>query len=692
MTLRLPSERTLCGTLLAICVALNLWFSSCGWHNSLREGHEFRQVQNALTIRGLQQEGWHLAYPLPLFGPPWSAPMEFPLYQACVAQVGAVSGLALEPAGRLVSLAFFYLTLPACFLLAGALDLSVPRRWLLLSALLLSPLYLYYARTVMIESTALCFAAWFLVAYGRAVETGRPRWLVAAALLGSFAALAKVTTLIVFFAVAGVWTLALFARAARGGPERGAAFRRLVGRALLATVPAVLVGTAWVRFSDGVKLSNPFSAFLASGAMAGFNFGAPGQRFLPEVWERVAKLAAHSVLSPFSLACLVILALLLGPAFRRAAVLPVLGFLAGPFIFANLHFIHDYYYFAGGLFLVAALAVAWSHLLDHPAFPAAGKWLVIVACLAAQVYTFTHSYFRLQDPRRPEPPALARALGAATTGDDVILVYGQDWNPLLAYYSGRRAVMVPEQYAKDDAALRSVLARLAPRHIGALVVTGPARHEGARIAALCTALALHDRPLLESDDTQCFLAERLVAGAVPVLANMPLPGLTLATPAAPAVPGINWVRYVTASLTDHAPFAMMHPEPVEALAPFGLSTSELAGRRVFNAHAPCRLTFEVPAGARAIAGGYGLLPEAYSNGHGLDGVRFLVELIRPSGERTVLLDRFLNPSARPDDRGRQPLTIPLPAGAQGRLLFSTLPGERNNISFNWAFWDHLSIR
>ena len=173
------SENTACVGLFIFSVVLNLVFSSVGLRHSLLEVHDFRQVQTALTARCLQEEGWSLAYPTPLFGPPWSAPMEFPFYQVCVARFGALTGLPLEPAGRLVALGFLYLSLPAWFGLAGLLGLPPARRWLLLSLILLSPVYLYYSRSFMIESTTLCASAWFLFAYCRALEGRRAVWLAA---------------------------------------------------------------------------------------------------------------------------------------------------------------------------------------------------------------------------------------------------------------------------------------------------------------------------------------------------------------------------------------------------------------------------------------------------------------------------------------------------------------------------------
>ncbi|HTO02414.1 MAG TPA: hypothetical protein VL069_01875, partial [Opitutus sp.] len=275
--MRRLDERNVCIGVFILSVLLNLGFSSVGLRNSLLEIHEFRQLQTAYSTRYIQSDGFSLAYPTPLFGPPWSAPMEFPLYQVCVAQFVKLTGLPLEPAGRLVSLAFLFLGLPAGFGLAGLLALPPHRRWLFLSLILLSPGYLYYSRSFLIESTALCVSAWFLLGYCKALQLRSRGWLAAAVGFGIAAALTKVTTLIVFLVVAAAYTLHLLWKDARDPTTRPRLWGTILF-ALAATIPAVAIGTAWVHFSDAVKLSNPLSADLVSANLWTFNFGTWHQR------------------------------------------------------------------------------------------------------------------------------------------------------------------------------------------------------------------------------------------------------------------------------------------------------------------------------------------------------------------------------------------------------------------------------
>ena len=82
-------------------------------------GHEFRQTQTALSIQFIEKDqNFSLAYPTPVFGPPWSIPMEFPLYQWVAATLAKHFDWSVAFSGRVVGIICFYLSLPAVGLLA----------------------------------------------------------------------------------------------------------------------------------------------------------------------------------------------------------------------------------------------------------------------------------------------------------------------------------------------------------------------------------------------------------------------------------------------------------------------------------------------------------------------------------------------------------------------------------------------
>ncbi|MEO6993192.1 MAG: hypothetical protein ABI273_06165, partial [Lacunisphaera sp.] len=185
--------------LFILTLLVNLWALTRRWNASLRDGHEFRQYQTALTAYYFQKDGLRLDYETPVLGPPWSIPFEFPVYQAVVAKLSNLSGLPLEQAGRLTSILFFYATLPALWLLLRHRLTDPSERLLALTPVLLCPVLLFYSRTFMIESTALCLTVWFAVFFELIVSRVRAGNLLAVWLFGTLAALTKITTFAAFW-------------------------------------------------------------------------------------------------------------------------------------------------------------------------------------------------------------------------------------------------------------------------------------------------------------------------------------------------------------------------------------------------------------------------------------------------------------------------------------------------------------
>jgi len=679
-----------CVALFLLCLALNLGFSLVGWNHSLREIHESRQVQTALSARYLQQEGWSLDYPLPLFGPPWSAPFEFPLYQYCAAFLAKLSGLTLESAGRLTALVFFYLALPAFYFLQEFLPIPRERRWLLPSLLLLSPVHLYYSRSFMIESTALCCAAWFLLFFCRALTRSGWVWPAAALLAGAGAALVKLTTLVVFLVPAALFTLGLPLHR-KESPDASRTLWSRVALAALLAIGALLAGLLWTRHADAVKASNPLAAAFVSSELRGFVFGPFSQRLAPEFW---GKLAGHTFTAIMPVANAVIL-FLFGLILIRPARPVVLGllfcFFSGPLIFANLHAVHDYYFYACGVFALAALAVAWSHLMDQTQFPTAARGLVVVISLGLQVAAYAGSYLRVQRTDPPPAPELAELLREVTAPDDIVLVFGQDWNPLLSYYAGRRALMVVDRYFPDEWRLTEVLSRIDPQRITALVITGNLRNHPDALRQLKARLNLSADPILVGPDTHLHVANPLVQAVRDRVDLLPLKSF-LPADTGTETTKIPRQRFKFSNLPDARATQMMHPPPEEIIHPFGIATYDLDQHVILDAHAPTDVRFIVPQGMRQVEIAFGILFAAYTGEQPTDGVEFAVELLPPDGPRRRLYSRELRPVQAAGDRGTQTATVALPAGTAGQLLFRTLPGPSGSIARDWAYWARIDIR
>lgn len=682
--------RRLYVVLFAICLAVNLAFSLVGWNHSLREIHESRQVQTALSARHLQREGWSVDYPLPLFGPPWSAPFEFPLYQYCAALVADTTGLALEPAGRLTALLFFYLALPAFYLLQTYLPISRERWWLLPALLLLSPAHLYYSRSFMIESTALCAAAWFLLFFCWALDRPDWRWPAAALAAGILAALVKFTTFVVFLVPAAIQTVRLLLP--REGLPAGGRPRVLVlALAAVLAAAAITAGFLWTRHADAVKAANPLAAAFVSSELREFVFGPPGQRIEAVFWRAIAGNATSAILPVANVVILVLFGMLLARRARRAVAGLLLCFISGPLVFANLHAVHDYYFYACGVFALAAMAVAWSELLDHDAFPVAGRSLVIVFSLGLQVAAYATSYLSVQRQPIAPAPELAPVLHDVTGPDDIVLIFGQDWNPMLAYHADRRAIMVIDRYFAEGWRLEKALQGVDLARVTALVVTGEMRFHPEALRTLIANLGLTDQPVLLGSDTNLFVAKHLARAIQERAEITPYKDLTMGDSGGETA-SIPRRRFKPASAPDPRITSMMHPQPEEIIHPFSLAAYDLDKQVVTDAHAPTDIVFAVPPGAKRAEIRFGILTSAYTGGQPTDGVEFQVVLIADDSPLRVLFSRILKPASVVADRNTQAATISLPAGASGRLFFRTLPGPAGSITSDWAYWARIEIR
>lgn len=663
----------------ALVTVVTIGLLGLSWHESLLDRYEFRQLQTALSSFWIAQEGWQLNYLLPLFGPPWSVPMEFPVYQIIVATLHSLTGLPLEQAGRLTGIGFLLLTLPAVYDLLAVAGLQRSRRLIVLALILSSPVYLFYARAFMIETTALFFAVWFLALFRRALVQAHPGWVIAATLAATLAALTKITTFLVF----GIPALALAIAALRAAqPAPGARTHVFVRTGISILIAAVSLGLAWwwISHGDAVKDSNPFTGFLTARELQAWNYGPWALRGDWSYWVKLQENIISYNLTEGAL----VLALLCVPfaprRIRWIAGIAGLGFFSGPLVFANLYHIHDYYYAANSLLLLAAagllLAAAW----DDPRLPRGTNWLILTLMLACQWHAFYRGYYSHHRNPAPPPPVLATIIRDTVPVDGVVLIYGADWNPLLPYYFQRRAVMVPGERENETAVLEDVLARLPPRHIAAMVIHGDklrARPDFIRERA--ARFGLSPEPAASHGDDVLYLP----VGAAPTGLLTLAPELT----DDPFPTGLN------ADLLTDSALPLFKPAPHAVRSQYGIGTAVVAGRTLLNAHAPAELVFRPAPGARrfhAVAG----LPDAAFDPDGTaitDGISLEVVAVPPEGPRRLLYRRLLDPARHPADRGPQTIDLDLPVGFAGELVLRLGNGPAGNPTNDWAYVARVEI-
>ena len=447
---------------------------SVGWSHAISDLHGWRQAQTAIIAYYMQQGGPWIAYEMPILGPPWRLPHELGLYQLVMVAVANVTGLPLEAAGRATSLAFFYATLGVCWLLMSRLAVDSWNRLLVVALWLVSPHYIFWSRTVMLESTSLFLCALYLLLAVRFFP--RPgRWLAFGAIAsGVLGAAVKPITVAPFVMAASIcWLLAL-----RNRPRAAGA---ILAGALLLVLPLV-GGWAWQEYADGLKARNPLAGGIGSSTLRrDWILGPAGSwaglevRFKRESWQDLWSTRIPETLGHVGIPALALVGMALARRRAAACALLVAAAAVHVIVFMPLHLGHTYYFYAVGGFLITAVGLVAVGLRECADWRRHLAWVLVGLFAATCVRTYTTGLLQEQRADAYRRPAwfvrLAREIANRTRPEDVIVVFGMSWDPQLPYYARRRALMWPAwaDAGPGGSDVTRALASLAGHRIGAVV-------------------------------------------------------------------------------------------------------------------------------------------------------------------------------------------------------------------------------
>lgn len=465
--------------------------------------HGFRQTQTAISVWWMLHGGPWLDYWTPVLGTGWAVPFEFPLYQWLVALLARATGLALDPAGRLVAYLWLVAGLwPATVLIRSYRlpPVTAPAYAILLLA---SPVYLFWGRAFLIETQALTLAIAFLALFRWGLVARAPAAVPLASLAGTGAALTKGTTLFPFLLLA-LAMMAAALRAERGRPRRQLA---ILAGAAAAALPGPLLFAWWNHRADALKSLNPLGRFYRSDAtgLVQWNFGTLHQRLSADFLKLFVRgpVDVAGWLGPVLVAGLAIALWRWRRAEPRAAAIAAMLLVAWALPFAvltNLHIRHNYYQTANAALLAGAMAVALGAVAGRMRPRAFAVLLVVL--LASQASRYLVSFapsVRFGDTEWQHQ--LGRAVGRAAPPGSAIVGVGLDWSSVVPYYAERRALLLPENSAPTThAVLADVPARLGGLPLGAVVVCPSALLADPTVAA---ALARLERGLVRAPSPSC---------------------------------------------------------------------------------------------------------------------------------------------------------------------------------------------
>jgi hypothetical protein len=218
----------------------------------------FRSAQTAVAVPYMLREGAWLPNIVPVFGEPWILPIDFPIYNWCVALATLVTGAPIDACGRLISAAFALATLWPLSILAQEMRLARGTALLAGALWLAAPIVVFFGRSVLIETTTVFLSVVWLAYYVRFLQTRS--WLNALICLvfGVLAALSKIPTF-AGFTIAGFLYTCWFAVDRRRELPTLMLYFFAAAATVLVPVAAFMV---WGRLTDSYFLENPLAVLM----------------------------------------------------------------------------------------------------------------------------------------------------------------------------------------------------------------------------------------------------------------------------------------------------------------------------------------------------------------------------------------------------------------------------------------------
>lgn len=400
---------------------------------------EFRQTQTAFGVRSILRNDMSiLGADIPVLGPPWKIPLEFPLYQYISAIASRITGAEVVYASLLTASLIFTACGVATFYLLRMTIGSGPAR-IALGIFFFSSFGLFHGTSVRIDFTSVLFFLIAMIALIKFLVIPRIYLMAFIFLFASLGALTKITTAIpwVFFGMLPLMFLS----------NSQVQTKVKLSLVLFASFVPTLI---WNRYADSIKSENTHTRFLMSENLYEWNFGTIKQRTDMKLWQHLFDHFFGSTIGNYYLVFLFVLIALFFSQHQKMVWIFVAIFVSGPAIFANLYLVHDYYAIAVFPALVAVIAVAicaLSESLKTHIRSNHSRLLPLLASVFLIILSWTSSE-GIENMNSVVPRELIRPfpefdeIKEFTNSDDYLLVINPDWDPTLLFLVDRKGLML----------------------------------------------------------------------------------------------------------------------------------------------------------------------------------------------------------------------------------------------------------
>lgn len=458
--------------LFLIVIVVYSYFSFSGWNGSLLEQHAFRQTQTAISVNYMLKGGDLLKYETPVLGPPWSIPMEFPTYQYLVYVFVKLTGYKLDQAGRFVSMIMFCSALYPFYILSKQLFVSRQSALIAFVILCISPQYIYWSRTFMIESTALATSVWYTYFIKRCCDDdycfdSKYLTIIGMLILGVIASITKVTTFFVYYVVCIVLLICNVIN--NDISDFKNQYKRYIAVIILGFIVPLASIIIWTRYSDEIKSLNAFGEKLTSSYLRIQNFGTLDEKMSVTRWAKALNRSITDIIGDVKLMFLLPVFMLFC---RKRTVITALILLILFFVpitvFTHLYFAHNYYFYANGILLILAIAIVIGDVILSGKIGYVASVIVLglisVSCISHYVKAYLPvqgTTFRYQ--------AMKADIDTHTRPNDVLVFFGCDWSSEMPYYLDRRALMFSTALSTPARYVQS-LYNMQSYSVGAIIV------------------------------------------------------------------------------------------------------------------------------------------------------------------------------------------------------------------------------
>lgn len=417
----------------------------------LLEKHGFRQTWTAYTALIYHEQGIDLLHPeLPIFGPPFYHPQEFPIFQA-VGAIGMDLGIATDTAMRVAALLCFFVTAGLVFGLARHVA-GRAAAWATLLFFIASPFALVWSRASLIEylATAGC-VAWIWAGIRFREERTWPLLILAIA-AGSLGALVKPTTALFCALPIGLYNVA-----GADGDVRSWLRARLDPRVVALVIVPGLLATVWTSTTDAYFHNKVAAAFLAPSASRDYylDLGVYSFRAFWWAWAGVGFRFVYLFVGPF--VPLIVSAVAAARRERTAFWVGVGAALVLPFlVFFGGYRRHDYYMVAisplAALLFGLGAARLMAAVAERGRRPLIGLAAAGLAGFVA-LFALTSDYWLpIYEPVYDAEQVLPAAgeLATLSRSDDLVVMVGRRYDPSVLYYARRKGLLITEENASEQ--------------------------------------------------------------------------------------------------------------------------------------------------------------------------------------------------------------------------------------------------